>query len=83
MKKCKDNDDKRIKTLDELKEYCEYKDDKYIQYYKETGEWWIEHQISDAEEEFKDDTALKSGYPMLFEAMQKGCLIKYDWGNNE
>ena len=101
MAKYKDNNDRRIRTLDELKEYCEYKDDKsiddsevyilvggccrsskYIQYYKETGEWWIEHQISDESEEFRDDTAHKRGYPILFEAMEKGCLIKYDWGNN-
>ena len=49
---------------------------KYIQYYSD-GSWWINHQIDDTEEEYKNDKELKKGYPLLFEAMEKGCLIKY------
>ena len=49
---------------------------KYIQYYSD-GSWWINHQIDDTEEEYKNDKELKKGYPMLFKAMDKGCLIKY------
>ena len=86
--------DKRIKSLNELKEYCKDvgecvsdsevyilvggcgRSSKYIQYYSD-GSWWINHQIDDTEEEYKNDKELKKGYPMLFKAMDKGCLIKY------
>ena len=87
-------EDKRIKSLDALKEYCDdskevddcevyillngmLRSSKYIQYNKDSGCWWIEHQISDESEEFDNDTALKEGYPLLFEAIDKGALIKY------
>lgn len=92
--------DKRIKTLNELKKYCEDiscrkdgveclgdcevyilvggfgRSSKYIQHYSD-GSWWINHQIDDTEEEYKNDKELKKGYPLLFEAIEKGCLIKY------
>ena len=49
---------------------------KYIQYYKNNS-WWIEHQISDTEVEYKNDKEFKENEPLIFEAMEKGCLIKY------
>lgn len=86
-------EDKRIKSLDELKDYCDinkyhYKElyillggcarsSKDISYDPEDGSWSIWHSISDFEEEYKDDKVLKEEYPILFEAIDKGCLIKY------
>ena len=88
-------EDKRIRSLEELKEYCKQDDNKcisesevyillngmlrsskYIQHYKDNS-WWIEHQISDTEIEYKNDKEFKENEPMIFEAMEKGCLIKY------
>tara|TARA_Y100001963_G_C6419371_1_gene281985 strand:+ start:85 stop:354 length:270 start_codon:yes stop_codon:yes gene_type:complete len=88
-------EDKRIRSLEELKEYCKQDDNKcisesevyillngmlrsskYIQYYEDNS-WWIEHQISDTEIEYKNDKEFKENEPMIFEAMEKGCLIKY------
>ena len=85
--------DKRIKSLSELKLYCKednccsesevyillhgfLRSSKYIQHYSD-GSWWILHQVDDTEVEYKNDKELKKGYPLLFEAMDKGCLIKY------
>ena len=90
-------EDKRIRSLEELKEYCKdvsynggcvsdcevyillngmLRSSKYIQHYKDNS-WWIEHQISDTEIEYKNDKDFKENEPMIFEAMEKGCLIKY------
>ena len=88
-------EDKRIRSLEELKEYCKQDDNKcisesevyillngmlrsskYIQHYEDNS-WWIEHQISDTEIEYKNDKEFKENEPMIFEAMEKGCLIKY------
>ena len=88
-------EDKRIRSLEELKEYCKQDDNKcisesevyillngmlrsskYIQHYKDNS-WWIEHQVSDTEIEYKNDKEFKENEPMIFEAMEKGCLIKY------
>ena len=90
-----DKKDKRIKTIEELKEYCKHDDDKcisesevyvllngilrsskYIQYYND-GSWWIEHQISDWEVEYKNDKEFKDNEEMIFKAMENCCLIKY------
>ena len=87
-------EDKRIKSLDALKEYCDDDKDiddcevyillngmlrssKYIKYYSSDGSWWIQHQMDDTEQEYDNDDALKEGYPLLFEAIDKGALIKY------
>jgi len=85
--------DRRIMCLYQLKKYCDVnkyhhkelyillggcaRSSKDISYDPETGEWSIWHCISDVQEEYKDDDTLKKEYPILFEAMEKGCLIKY------
>jgi len=40
--------------------------------------WFIFNFIDDSEEEFENDHAFKSGYPLFFEAMKKGALFYFD-----
>lgn len=84
-------EDNRIKSLNQLKELAgkqqlecyiilakgTVRSSKSVQYNPDYGCWDIFHNIDDNWEEFKSDEEFKEKYPLFFEAMEKGCLIKY------
>ena len=85
-----DQKDKRIKSIEELKEYCKdieqelyvllkfgLRSSKDITYNSEDKSWTMYNGIDDTYSDYKDDKELKEVYPLFIEAIEKGCLIKY------
>ena len=89
MKK-QDNKDKRIRTIEQLKELAAdengldcyillngcLRSSKYIRYYPDDNSFYVLNLIDDSEQELTDTQILDSEYSNIGEAMEKGCLVK-------
>jgi len=82
--------DKRIKTIEQLKELAKRDSDldcyillngglrssKCIRYYPDDNSFYVLNLIDDSEQELTETQILDKAYTNIGEAMEKGCLIK-------
>jgi len=80
----------KITTIEQLKEICTDnvgevymvvggvgRSSKDIQYWPQDDSWNIYNHIDDSEEDYDSTEEFKKGYPLIFEAMEKGALFQY------
>ena len=81
--------DKRIKTIEQLKELAKtdneldcyillnggLKSSKHIRYWPDDNSFFVLNLIDDSEQELTESQILDSAYSNIGEAMKKGCLI--------
>jgi len=81
--------DKRIKTIEQLKELAKdengldcfillnghLKSSKHIRYYPDDNSFYVLNLIDDSEQELTESQILDSAYSNIGEAMKKGALI--------
>ena len=80
-------EDKRIKTIEQLKELAKngldcfillnggLRSSKYIRYYPDDNSFYVLNLIDDSEQELTETQILDSAYTNIGEAMKKGALI--------
>ncbi|MFA6424716.1 MAG: hypothetical protein WCW64_00855 [Phycisphaerae bacterium] len=81
------NQDKRIRTIQQLKELAEngldcfillnggLRSSKYIRYYPDDNSFYVLNLIDSSEQELTESQILDSAYTNIGEAMKKGALI--------
>ena len=80
--------DRRVRTIDQLKELAKngldcfillnggLRSSKHIRYYPDDNSFYVFNLIDDSEQELTEAQILDSGYSNIVEAMKKGALIK-------
>ena len=82
------NKDRRIRTIEQLKESAKngldcfillnggLKSSKHIRYHTDDESFYVLNLIDDSEQELTEAQMLDSSYTNIGEAMKKGCLIE-------
>jgi len=85
----KETNDRRITTIEQLKELAKHEDglncfillngglrsSKHIRYYPDDNSFFVLNLIDDSEQELAESQILDSAYSNIGEAMKKGALI--------
>ena len=84
-----DQKDKRIKSIEELKEYCNngytefyvlsggmLRGSREIYYNEENKSWYVWYAVCDVDIIYKDDDEFIKEEFIIMEAMKKGCFLR-------